>query len=142
MFYYQSSKSSYLEGILYYFHLFCPLLCSLASLHSISCVLFPCLSFSSRCLLCFYTHPPSSQLPRSHCNQSCNRAVFTGSSQGPASVTHLLYSSPQPPFPPLTLVRLQRKQQKIFASIHTARHISTLKSAPTPCHAPSAMLDQ
>lgn len=62
----------------------------------------------------------SSCLPPSHCNHSCEVAVCTGSSQRSASVTHFLYNSPQPLLQPLPFAKLQGKQQKTFALIHTA----------------------
>ena len=63
--------------------------------------------------------PPPYSLPRSPCNQSCDWAVFTGSSQGPAGVTHSLYnnsplSSPSIPLAPLLWSDYSGSNRKTF----------------------------
>lgn len=68
-----------------------PFLCSFISHFSFPVLLFPSLLLP-HCHTLLLPLFPFLPLYPSLCNQSCDWAVFTGSSQGPVSVTHSLYN--------------------------------------------------
>lgn len=113
---------------------------------------FPCpfLSFCFHPSISPVVTPSSSQcfhpsLPYpSLCNQSCDWAVFTGSSQGPTSVTHSLYNYS----PPLTLYSLallwsdyRGGDRKHPFALNSLTHTHLTWTSPTPCCAPPAVAE-